>query len=545
MVMTCDEVRDQHRGAVDDGGAGQLGLVPQLDGDPAAGEAEDRLGGGRPGQRLEAVAEGEHAAGGRLAAGDLDAGDPDRVGGDGQVDAVAGAHRRHDDAEVEGDLAAQGADAVEQVAAGGGVDEVDQVGGEHDLERVDPHLRAQRLGGVGVDGAGRPPSPADSAVLLGGPSSPTRWPSRSTPAPTRMNGSFGMPGTSARAMRRGAGDHQRRLAAAELLGGVGAHVALGGGAGDDEAGGDRHQQRRDLGDQAVADRQQAVGLQRLGRRHPLLQHADREAADQVDDGDDDAGDRVALDELRATVHRAVEVRLGADVRAALARLVLVDEAGVEVGVDRHLLAGHRVEGEPRADLGDAARTVGDDDELDDDQDQEDHQADDERAADDEVAEGVDHLAGEAVRQHQPGRGHVEAEPEQGEDQQQRGEDREVERAAHVHRREQDDQGADDVQRDQQVEQRGRDRHHEQQDDAHDADGDGERGDAGAASGGSRRGGVRGHQGHAGSSPSGSSDREASSIRLGRGAPVVRWPVPGPLVCAVLALGASAVGRWHL
>ncbi len=57
------QVRDQHRGAVDDGGAGQLGLVPQLDGDPAAGEAEDRLGGGRPGQGLEAVAEGEHAAG--------------------------------------------------------------------------------------------------------------------------------------------------------------------------------------------------------------------------------------------------------------------------------------------------------------------------------------------------------------------------------------------------------------------------------------------------------------------------------------------------
>jgi hypothetical protein len=52
----------------------------------------------------------------------------------------------------------------------------------------------------------------------------------------------------------------------------------------------------------------------------------------------------------------------------------------KVGVDRHLLAGDGVEGEARADLGDARRTLGDDDEIDDDQDQEDDQADDEVAA---------------------------------------------------------------------------------------------------------------------------------------------------------------------
>ena len=61
------------------------------------------------------------------------------------------------------------------------------------------------------------------------------------------------------------------------------------------------------------------------------------------------------------------------------------------------------------------------------QDQEDHQADDERAADDEVAERVDHLAGVAVAQHQPGGADVEREPEQRGDQQQRREDGEVER----------------------------------------------------------------------------------------------------------------------
>ena len=81
-----------------------------------------------------------------------------------------------------------------------------------------------------------------------------------------------------------------------------------------------------------------------------------------------------------------------------ARFGLGDEAGVEVGVDGELLAGHRVEREARGDFGDASRAVGDDDELDDDQDREDHDADRVVAADDDVAERFDHLSRVAVQQ---------------------------------------------------------------------------------------------------------------------------------------------------
>ena len=77
-----------------------------------------------------------------------------------------------------------------------------------------------------------------------------------------------------------------------------------------------------------------------------------------------AGDRVALHELRRAVHRAVEVGLARDLVAALAGLLLVDQAGVEIGVDRHLLAGHRVQREARRDFGDAAGALRDDDEVD-------------------------------------------------------------------------------------------------------------------------------------------------------------------------------------
>ena len=126
--------------------------------------------------------------------------------------------------------------------------------------------------------------------------------------------------------------------------------------------------------------------ERLLDRQAVLEHADDEPAEDIDDGDDQARDRVAADELGGAVHRAVEFGLARDLRAALPGLVLVDQPGVQVGVDRHLLARHGVQGEAGGHLGDAAGALGDDHELDDDQDEEDDDADDEVAADHELAE---------------------------------------------------------------------------------------------------------------------------------------------------------------
>ena len=75
--------------------------------------------------------------------------------------------------------------------------------------------------------------------------------------------------------------------------------------------------------------------------------------------------------------------------AAELGFLLVDHAGGEIGVDRHLLAGDGVEGEARADLGDTRRALGDDDEVHHDEDQEDDEADDEIAG--------HHQLGEAAR----------------------------------------------------------------------------------------------------------------------------------------------------
>jgi hypothetical protein len=125
----------------------------------------------------------------------------------------------------------------------------------------------------------------------------------------------------------------------------------------------------------------------------IWRHPDDEAADDVDGRDDEAGDGVAADEAAGAVHGAVEVGLAGQLEAARARLVLGDEAGGEVAVDAHLLAGQGVEGEAGAHLGDAAGAARDDDEVDEREDEEDHDADDIAAADDELAEGADDLAG--------------------------------------------------------------------------------------------------------------------------------------------------------
>ena len=142
----------------------------------------------------------------------------------------------------------------------------------------------------------------------------------------------------------------------------------------------------------------------------------------------------------------------------------VDGAGAEVGVDRHLLAGHGVEHEARAHLGHALAALGDHDELNDGQNQEDHCSDHVVAAHHEGAERADDFACVGLQQDQPRRRYVEGEANQRRDQEQRGEGCDLQRFAHVQRDQENHDRAGDVRRDQQVEQPGRQRHDHQADD---------------------------------------------------------------------------------
>jgi len=199
-------------------------------------------------------------------------------------------------------------------------------------------------------------------------------------------------------------------------------VVFARGARDDHARRSRSQKRRHLRREAIADGQNRVSVQRVEDRQPVLDDADEKSRDQIDRHDHHRGDRVAAHELADTVHRGVEVRFAREVAAASARLLLADPAGVEIGVDRHLLARHRIESEARGDFGDAARALGHHCEVDDRDDDEDHDSDRVIVTDDDASECLDDAAGGvrsaiAMKQDEPRRGDIERQAQQRRDQQ--------------------------------------------------------------------------------------------------------------------------------
>jgi hypothetical protein len=101
---------------------------------------------------------------------------------------------------------------------------------------------------------------------------------------------------------------------------------------------------------------------------------------------------MAADEFRGAVHRAEEGAFVLERLAAGARREFIDQAGRQIGIDRHLLARHGVQVEARRDLGDAAGALGDHDEVHDHQDREHDDPDDEIAAHHEVAERLDDVS---------------------------------------------------------------------------------------------------------------------------------------------------------
>ena len=82
----------------------------------------------------------------------------------------------------------------------------------------------------------------------------------------------------------------------------------------------------------------------------MLQCPDRKAAQNIDQQNQDAGNRVAPYKLTRTVHGAVEIRLAGDFITSPQRLILADQTRVQISINRHLLAGHGIQGEAGCDL---------------------------------------------------------------------------------------------------------------------------------------------------------------------------------------------------
>ena len=125
----------------------------------------------------------------------------------------------------------------------------------------------------------------------------------------------------------------------------------------------------------------------------MTRDADHDAAEDIHPQDDQAGDCVAANELRGAVHRSEEGAFLLQFAPPQLRDLLVDQTGGEVGVDRHLFAGDRIESESSAHFGDTRGALGDDEKVDRHEDEKDDDADDEIAAHHDLCKSGDDISG--------------------------------------------------------------------------------------------------------------------------------------------------------
>ena len=218
--------------------------------------------------------------------------------------------------------------------------------------------------------------------------------------------------------------------------------------------------------------QRNVGGQRILEGLAVNRCSHDEPADHVDCDDEDAYPDVARYELRGSVHCPVEVNLPLKIVLLAGRLLLGKGSRVVLGLDRHLLAGQRVQGEARRHLGDSGCTLRDDDKLNCDDDDEYDEPDDQSfgalRANHEAGKGANDPPAKVLplREDEPRRADVEGKPKDRCHEKQRGKDREIQRVLGVENDEYDEEREHQVEGKQDVKKNGwqRDDHHHHDDD---------------------------------------------------------------------------------
>ena len=158
----------------------------------------------------------------------------------------------------------------------------------------------------------------------------------------------------------------------------------------------------------------------------MLTHTNGQATDQVDHQNQQTGYRVTRHKLGGTVHGAEEVRLLREFFTAFFGRLLVNHAGVQIGVNRHLFSWHRIQCETCVHFRHSASALGHHDEVDDHQNSKDDETHYIVTANHKLTEGGYHFTGSlmtfvAIDQNDAGGSHVQAQSEHGGKQQNRGE----------------------------------------------------------------------------------------------------------------------------
>ena len=104
----------------------------------------------------------------------------------------------------------------------------------------------------------------------------------------------------------------------------------------------------------------------------MLENTNHHTAHEIDDQNHDAGNRIPAHELRSTVHGTKEVGFLRHIRAPCLGFILLNNSCIEIGVNRHLLTRHRVQGKAGRYFSHTTRAFGDHDKVNDGDHNKDH-----------------------------------------------------------------------------------------------------------------------------------------------------------------------------
>ncbi len=239
--------------------------------------------------------------------------------------------------------------------------------------------------------------------------------------------------------------------------------------GNQHTGGHTDEQRGDLTHHRIANRQNRKQIRRFASFHLVVHDPDRDASHEVDAGDDQASNGIALDELHGAVHTAMQLTFHSQGRPAGPGFVARDVACPEVRINAHLFAWHRIQREPRTHFSHALGTLGDHDELNDRDHQEHDNAHGQVTPHHQLAESENDVPCVGMHENRLGGSDVQPEAEQGGEQQQRREGCQGHRIGHVDGDAQKQHADRHVDGKQSIDGQGRQRKNHQRQDRHDGE----------------------------------------------------------------------------
>ena len=143
----------------------------------------------------------------------------------------------------------------------------------------------------------------------------------------------------------------------------------------------------------------------------MLHNANDQTTHQIDHQNHDAGHGIATHELGRTVHGTKEVCLLRDFSAALFGFSLLNQTCIQIRINGHLFAWHRIQSKASRYFSYAARALGNHHKVNNRNHQEDHDTHSKIVTNQKHAKSFDDLSGRicafiAIHQHNTRRGYV-------------------------------------------------------------------------------------------------------------------------------------------